>query len=133
MNTGHDGSMTTVHANSPRDAFTRLENMMSMAGMQMPPKTARAQIGSAISVVIQVARLSDGQRKVLSIYEITGMEGEVVTMQEIYAFRQTGIAPDGRVLGHFCATGIRPKFIDRLRTYGLTLPDDMFDPSRVYE
>jgi pilus assembly protein CpaF len=133
MNTGHDGSMTTVHANTPRDAFTRLENMMSMAGMQMPPKTARAQISSAISVVIQVARLSDGQRKVVSIQEITGMEGDVVTMQEIFAFRQTGISSDGRVLGHFRATGIRPKFIDRLRTYGLTMPDEIFDPSRTYE
>jgi pilus assembly protein CpaF len=133
MNTGHDGSMTTVHANSPRDAFTRLENMMAMAGMQMPPKTARAQISSAIAVVVQVARLSDGKRKVMSIHEITGMEGDVVTMQEIYAFRQTGIAPDGHVLGHFRATGIRPKFIDRLQSYGLTMPDDMFDPSRIYE
>ena len=133
MNTGHDGSMTTVHANTPRDAFTRLENMMSMAGMQMPPKTARAQISSAISVVIQVARLSDGQRKVVSIQEITGMEGDVVTMQEIFAFRQTGISSDGRVLGHFRATGIRPKFIDRLRTYGLIMPDEIFDPSRTYE
>jgi pilus assembly protein CpaF len=133
MNTGHDGSMTTVHSNTPRDAFTRLENMMSMAGMQMPPKTARAQISSAIAVVIQAARLSDGQRKVVSIQEVTGMEGDVVTMQEIYAFRQTGIGPDGRVLGHFRATGIRPKFIDRLRTYGLIMPDEMFDPSRIYE
>ncbi|MFZ2854083.1 MAG: CpaF family protein [Rhodocyclaceae bacterium] len=133
MNTGHDGSMTTVHANTPRDALTRLENMMAMAGMQMPPKAGRAQIASAIAVVIQVGRLSDGQRKTLSIQEITGMEGEVITMQEIYAFRQTGIAPDGRVLGHFCATGIRPKFIDRLRTYGLVMPDDMFDPSVVFE
>ena len=133
MNSGHDGSMTTVHANSPRDAFTRVENMMSMAGMQMPPKTARAQISSAISVVLQVARLSDGQRKVISLHEVTGMEGEVVTMQEIYAFRQTGIAPDGRVLGHFRATGIRPKFIDRLRTYGLVMPDEMFDPSCIHE
>lgn len=133
MNTGHDGSMTTVHANTPRDALTRLENMMAMAGMQMPPKAGRAQIASAIAVVIQVARLSDGQRKTVSIQEITGMEGEVITMQEIYAFRQTGIAPDGRVLGHFCATGIRPKVIDRLRTYGLVMPDDMFDPSVIYE
>lgn len=133
MNTGHDGSMTTVHSNSPRDAFTRLENMMSMAGMQMPPKAARAQISSAIAVVIQVARLSDGQRKLISIQEVTGMEGDVVTMQEIYTFRQTGIGPDGRVLGHFRATGIRPKFVERLRAYGLTMPDDMFDPSRIYE
>ncbi len=133
MNSGHDGSMTTVHANTPRDAVARLESMMSMSGMQMPPKTARAQIGSAISVVIQVARLSDGQRKVLNIYEITGMEGDVVTMQEIFAFRQTGIAADGRVLGHFCATGIRPKFMERLRTCGLSMPDDMFDPSRIDE
>ena len=90
-------------------------------------------LATAISVVIQVARLSDGQRKVVSIQEITGMEGDVVTMQEIFAFRQTGISSDGRVLGHFRATGIRPKFIDRLRTYGLTMPDEIFDPSRTYE
>ena len=133
MNTGHEGSMTTVHANSPREAFTRLESMMSMAGQQLPPKAARAQISSAISVVIQVARLGDGQRKVISMQEVTGMEGDIVTMQEIYAFRQTGIAPDGTVQGHFCATGIRPKFLERLRTHGLNMPDELFDPNRIYE
>jgi pilus assembly protein CpaF len=133
MNTGHEGSMTTVHANTARDALTRLESMMGMAGVQLPPRSARAQISSAISVVVQVMRLSDGRRKIISIHEITGMEGEVVTMQEIYAFRQTGVAQDGIVQGHFCATGIRPRFLERLRCFGQVLLDDMFDPRRTYE
>lgn len=133
MNTGHDGSMTTVHANTPRDAIIRLENMMGMAGLQLPPKSARAQISSALTAVIQVARLTDGRRKVISLQEITGMEGEVVTMQEIYTFQQTGVAADGTVAGHFRATGIRPRFLERLRAYGLQLPDEMFDPGRLYE
>lgn len=133
MNTGHEGSMTTVHANSPRDAFTRFENMMAMAGLQLPPKAARAQIGSAISVVVQAARLTDGKRKIVSIQEVTGMEGEIVSMQEIYTFHQSGIAPDGSVRGHFHATGIRPKFLERMRAYGITLRDDMFDPTKLYE
>ncbi|MBD5803291.1 putative conjugal transfer protein [Azoarcus sp. Aa7] len=133
MNTGHEGSMTTVHANSARDAFTRFENMMAMAGLQLPPKAARAQIGSAISVVVQAARLTDGKRKIVSIQEVTGMEGEVVSMQEIYTFHQTGVAPDGSVRGQFRATGIRPKFLERMRAYGITLRDDMFDPAKLYE
>ncbi|MBN9423136.1 MAG: pilus assembly protein CpaF [Candidatus Accumulibacter sp. 66-26] len=133
MNTGHEGSMTTVHANTPRDAFIRLENMMGMAGMQMPPKAARAQISSALSAVVQVARLADGRRKIVSIQEVTGMEGDVVTMQEIYTFQQTGIAADGTVLGRFRATGIRPHFLERVRAYGIALSDGMFDPTRIYE
>lgn len=133
MNTGHEGSMTTVHANSPRDSLTRLENMVGMAGLNLPSKATRQQISSAITAVIQVSRLTDGRRKITSIQEITGMEGDIVTMQEIFAFEQTGVAPDGMVLGHFHATGIRPKFIERLRARGVKIPDEIFDPLRLYE
>ena len=133
MNTGHEGSMATVHANTPRDALIRLENMMAMAGMSMPPKAMRHQISSALNVIVQITRLSDGKRKMVSIQEITGMEGEVVTMQEIFNFRQSGVTGDGTVLGHFQATGIRPKFIERLRTAGVVLSDGMFNPDRHYE
>ncbi|HEY1228674.1 MAG TPA: ATPase, T2SS/T4P/T4SS family, partial [Ramlibacter sp.] len=130
MNTGHEGSLTTIHANTPRDAVSRLENMIGMANLNLPHKAARQQIASAITVIIQVLRLTDGRRKVTSIQEITGMEGEVVTMQEIFTFRQTGMAKDGTVEGFFQATGVRPKFCDRLRVFGITLPDGMFDPLR---
>lgn len=133
MNTGHEGSMTTIHANAPRDALTRMENMIGMGGLNLPPKSMRQQISSAISVVLQIARLSDGKRKVVSLQELTGMEGDIVTMQEIFTFEQTGVAPDGTVLGHFRATGIRPKFSDRLRTHGFPLRDDLFDPAKLYE
>ena len=133
MNTGHEGSMTTVHANTPRDAITRLENMIGMAGMSLPPKAMRHQISSAISVVIQASRLTDGTRKVMSIQEITGMEGEVITMQEIFQFEKTGVGNDGAVLGRFRATGIRPKFVQRLRSFGIDLGEEMFEPSRIYE
>jgi len=133
MNTGHEGSMTTIHANTPRDALTRLENMVGMGGMTLPPKAMRQQISSAIAVVIQVSRMTDGKRKLVSIQEITVMEGEIITMQEIFTYEKTGIAQDGTVLGHFRATGIRPKFMQRLKTFGVPLPDEMFDPSRTYE
>ncbi|MDQ0023612.1 pilus assembly protein CpaF [Variovorax paradoxus] len=133
MNTGHEGSLTTIHANTPRDAMARLENMISMANLNLPHHSVRQQIASAITVVIQVLRLVDGRRKVTSIQEITGMEGEVVTMQEIFAFRQTGMGPDGRVRGHFQATGVRPKFVERLHSFGVVMPDDMFDPDKHYE
>jgi pilus assembly protein CpaF len=132
MNTGHEGSLTTIHANSPRDALARLENMIGMADLNLPHKVARQQIASAITVVVQVLRLIDGKRKVVSLQEITGMEGDVVTMQEIFAYRQTGVGPEGEVLGHFQATGIRPKFTERLRAFGVSLPDTMFDPTRLY-
>jgi pilus assembly protein CpaF len=132
MNTGHDGSLATIHANTPRDALSRLENMIGMAGLNLPPKAARQQISSAITAVVQIARLSDGKRKVMSLQEITGMEGEVITMQEIFSFRQTGIGPDGAVQGHFAASGVRPKFVDRLRSFGITVPEALFDPSRQY-
>lgn len=133
MNTGHEGSLTTIHANTPRDALSRLENMIGMANLNLPHKAARQQIASAITVVIQGLRLIDGTRKITSIQEITGMEGEVITMQEIFAFRQTGIGPDGEVEGHFQATGVRPKFTERLRSFGVVLPDAMFDPAKHYQ
>lgn len=133
MNTGHEGSMTTIHANNPRDAISRLESMISMAGFNLPHKATRQQIVSAITVIVQGNRLSDGQRKITSIQEITGMEGEIVTMQEIFAFRQTGVDANGKVTGHFEATGIRPKFADRLESQGIGLPDSMFDPANRYE
>ena len=133
MNTGHEGSMSTVHANSPRDAMMRLENMLGMAGVNSVPRVMRSQIASAINVVVQVARLSDGKRKVISLQEITGMEGDVITMQEIFSFRQTGVSENGTVQGHFSASGVRPKFGDRLRASGITLPDSLFDPSRHFE
>jgi len=130
MNTGHDGSMTTVHANSARDATTRLEHMLGMAGLNVDVRSMRQQISAALSVIIQVSRLSDGNRKITSLQEITGIEGDVITMQEIFRFDQTGIAPDGRVQGHFLATGIRPKFVQRLITRGIEVRDDLFDPLR---
>jgi pilus assembly protein CpaF len=133
MNTGHEGSMATIHANTPRDALSRLENMVGMAGMSMPAKALRSQIASAITVVLQIARLADGKRKMTSIQEITGMEGEIITMQEIFGFRQSGIAQDGTVNGYFAATGVRPKFGERLRAYGITLQNEIFDPTRRFE
>jgi pilus assembly protein CpaF len=133
MNTGHDGSLTTIHANNPRDALSRLENMIGMANLNLPHKASRQQIASAITVVIQALRLIDGRRKITSIQEVTGMEGEVITMQEIFGFRQTGVSADGAVEGYFQATGVRPKFSDRLRAFGVVLPDSMFDPSRRYQ
>ena len=132
MNTGHEGSMATIHANTPRDALTRLENMISMASVGLPVKAMRQQISSAVSVVVQVARLTDGKRKIISIQEITGMEGEMITMQEIFTFRQTGIGEDGTVQGHFHASGVRPHFLERLRAFGISLPETLFDPARQY-
>ncbi len=126
MNTGHEGSMTTIHANTPRDALTRLEHMISMAGMQVSPRTMRQQISAALSVVIQISRLSDGKRRVTSLQEITGVEGEIESMQEIFRFEQTGISPDGSVQGNFYATGIRPKFEQRLQVRGVKLSEEIF-------
>ena len=133
MNTGHDGSMTTVHANTARDALSRVEQMIGMSGIDIPARSARAQIASAINVVIQIGRLSDGRRKLLSLSELTGMEGEVVTMQEIFRFRQTGLSPEGQVLGKFEATGIRPKFIEQVMAHGVTLSADLFRPDAKLE
>jgi len=130
MNTGHEGSLTTIHANTPRDALSRMENMVSMANLNLPHKAARQQIASAITVIIQALRLTDGKRKITSIQEITGMEGDVITMQEIFAYHQTGVDAEGKIVGHFQASGVRPQFTDRLRAFGIHLPDHMFDPSR---
>jgi pilus assembly protein CpaF len=127
MNTGHEGSLTTVHANSPRDALARLESMFSMANLNLPERAMRHQIASAIHGVVQISRLSDGTRKVISISEVTGMEGEVVMMQDIFAFERRGIDESGRVRGYFHATGIRPKFADRLATAGCRLRPALFE------
>ncbi|MFC5430258.1 CpaF family protein [Paraburkholderia denitrificans] len=132
MNTGHEGSLATVHANTPRDALTRLENMIGMAGLNLPPKSARHQITSAIGAIIQVARLTDGRRKITSIQEVTGMEGDIVNLQEIFAFRRAGVDRDGKVCGHFCATGVRPNFSERLQAFGVAVPDTLYDPSKHY-
>jgi pilus assembly protein CpaF len=127
MNTGHEGSLTTVHANSPRDALARLESMFSMANLNLPERAMRQQIASAIHGVVQISRLSDGTRKVISITEVTGMEGDVVMMQDIFAFERRGIDESGRVRGYFHATGIRPKFADRLATAGCRLRPALFE------
>ncbi|SOE59630.1 Pilus assembly protein, ATPase of CpaF family [Burkholderia sp. OK233] len=132
MNTGHEGSLATIHANTPRDALTRLENMISLSGLALPPKNLRQQISSAISVVVQVARLTDGRRKIVSIQELTGMEGDIVNMQEIFTFRRTGVDQNGGVRGHFCATGVRPRFSERLQAFGIALPDQIYDPARHF-
>ena len=128
MNTGHDGSMTTVHANTARDSLSRVEQMIGMSGIDMPQRAARAQIASALNVVIQVSRLSDGRRKVTSVSELTGMEGETITMQEIFRFKKEGVDDDGMVKGHFEATGIRPKFLLDAEAHGIHLPAELFRP-----
>jgi len=127
MNTGHDGSLTTVHANTPRDALARIETMIAMGATNLPEKAMRAQIASAIQVVCQQTRLSDGSRRVTSISEITGMEGDIITMQEIFVFEKMGISQEGKVLGRFRATGVRPKCAERLKAAGVHLPADMFE------
>ena len=127
MNTGHEGSMTTIHANTPRDAISRLESMVAMGNMNLPEKSVRQQISSAISIVVQATRMSDGSRKVTSIAEITGMEENVISMQEIFTFNKKGIGPDGKVIGAFQPTRIRPKFLERLRVSGIVLPPSLFE------
>jgi pilus assembly protein CpaF len=127
MNTGHDGSLTTIHANTPRDAMARLETMIQMTGMRLSDRAMRQQIASAINLVVQVARLSDGSRRVTSISEITGMEGETITMQEIFQYERTGVDQQGQVLGRFRPTGIRPRFAERLKACGLQLPRIFFE------
>ena len=133
MNTGHEGSLATIHSNTPRDALARLENMVGMAGVNLSPRATRQQICSAVTVVMQVSRLTDGARKLVSIQEITGMEGDIIAMHEIFRYQQSGVDQDGRVLGHFSATGVRPRFAERLRMFGAAVPDSAFDPERVYE
>ena len=132
MNTGHDGSLTTIHANSARDALSRLETMVAMANLNLPEIATRRQIASAMDVVVQISRLSDGTRKVTSISEITGIEGDVISMQEIFTFRKTGVAENGAVLGDFTPTGIRPRLTDRLTASGVKLPASMFEFSRLH-
>jgi pilus assembly protein CpaF len=127
MNTGHDGSLTTIHANSPRDAVARLETMVAMSDLNIPERAIRNQIAAAIDVVVQVSRLSDGTRKIISVAEITGMEGDIVTMQEIFVYRKRGIRETGEVQGEFVPTGIRPKFAERLQVSGVPLPMSMFE------
>ena len=131
MNTGHDGSLTTIHANTPRDALSRLETMVAMGSLNIPENALRRQIASAIDVVVQVSRLSDGTRKVISLAEITGMEGDIVSMQDIFVFRKRGIRDNGEVLGEFVPTGIRPKFAEKLLVSGIQLPIPMFESSPV--
>ena len=127
MNTGHEGSMTTVHANTPRDAISRIESMVAMGNMNLPEKSVRQQIAAAITIVVQATRMSDGSRKVTSVAEITGMEENVISMQEIFSFQKKGIGPDGRVIGVFTPTRIRPKFLERLRVSGIMLPPTIFE------
>src|SRR5687768_7068361 len=127
MNTGHDGSLTTVHANTPRDALGRIETMVAMGATNLPEKALRQQIAAAIQIVVQQTRLADGARKVTSVSEITGMEGDVITMQDIFVFEKLGITQDGKVIGRFRATGVRPKCCERLRASGIHLPADMFE------
>jgi pilus assembly protein CpaF len=130
MNTGHDGSLTTVHANSARDALARLDTMVAMANLNIPERAVRAQIASAINLVVQITRLSDGTRRVTGITELTGMEGEIITMQDIFLFERSGIAQNGRVQGKFRATGIRPKCSEKLATAGMRLAADMFEHTK---
>jgi len=130
MNTGHDGSLTTIHANSPRDALYRLDTMIAMANLNIPDKAVRQQVASAVNLVIQVTRLADGTRRVTSISEITGMEQDVIAMQEIFTFQQSGINSEGKVVGTFRATGVRPKCADKIAAAGTPLSMDMF--SHVY-
>ena len=131
MNTGHDGSLATLHANSPRDALIRLETMIAMAGVKLPDKAVRQQISSAVDLVIQASRLSDGSRKLTSITEVLGMEGEVISMQDIFVFERRGVDANGKVVGEAAATGVQPTFVDRLRACGIELPPDIFDRRSV--
>ena len=127
MNTGHEGSMATIHANTPRDAISRLESMVAMSNMNLPERSVRQQIASAIAIVVQASRLSDGSRKITSITEITGMEENVISSQEIFKFEKKGITADGKVVGTFLPTRIRPRFLERLRVAGITLPMSIFE------
>jgi pilus assembly protein CpaF len=128
MNTGHDGSMTTIHANSARDAVSRLENMVAMAGIEMPIKAVRAQIAAAVNLIVQASRLQDGSRRMVSITEVTGMEGEVISMQEVFRYQRVGLTPDNKIIGHFTATGVRSAFSERFRMWGYDLPSTIFEP-----
>ncbi len=128
MNTGHDGSMTTIHANSARDGVSRMENMIAMSGIEMPLKAVRSQISSAVNLIVQVSRLQDGSRRMTSVTEITGMEGEVISMQEVFKFQRVGLTPENKILGHFTATGVRSHYSERFRMWGYDLPASLFEP-----
>ncbi|MBB5722472.1 pilus assembly protein CpaF [Loktanella ponticola] len=128
MNTGHDGSMTTIHANNARDGISRLENMIAMAGIEMPLKAVRSQISSAVNLIVQASRLQDGSRRMTSITEITGMEGDVISMQEVFRFQRVGLTPDNKIIGHFTATGVRSAYSDRFKLWGYDLPAAIFEP-----
>ena len=128
MNTGHDGSMTTIHANSARDGVSRMENMIAMAGIEMPLKAERSQISSAVNLIVQASRLQDGSRRMTSITEITGMEGDVISMQEVFKFQRVGLTPENKILGHFTATGVRSHYSERFRMWGYDLPASLFEP-----
>jgi len=128
MNTGHEGSLATIHANSPRDALSRLENMVGMANANLSARGVRQQIASAITVVIQIMRLSDGSRKLVSLQEVTGMEGEIISMQEIFVFKRSGVSAEGQVVGKFLATGVFPQFDQRLKEFGVAVPEAIYDP-----
>ena len=128
MNTGHDGSMTTIHANSARDGVSRLENMIAMAGIEMPIKAVRAQIAAAVNLIVQASRLQDGSRRMVSITEITGMEGDVISMQEVFRYERLGMQPDGKIIGRFNATGVRSHYSDRFRQWGYDLPASIYEP-----
>ncbi|MBT8411102.1 MAG: CpaF family protein, partial [Octadecabacter sp.] len=131
MNTGHDGSMTTIHANSARDACSRLENMVAMSGIEMPIKAVRAQIASAVNLIVQAARLQDGSRRMISITEVTGMEGEVISMQEVFRYQRTGIGPEGKIIGHFTGCGVRSHYADRFKQWGYDLPAAIYEPAQA--
>ncbi|BCR03455.1 type II/IV secretion system-related protein [Desulfuromonas versatilis] len=133
MNTGHDGSLTTVHANSPRDSLTRLESMILMTGINLPEKAMRFMISSALDMIIQVTRLADGTRKITSICEVSGMEGEIITLQDVFLHEKKGLSPDGKVLGRFRASGIRPRFAEKLEMAGIEVSPETFSPDRYYE
>ena len=133
MNTGHDGSLTTIHANTPRDCLTRVETLVAMAGLNLATKALRHYISSAIDVILQMTRVSDGSRKVTSLSEIVGMEGETITLQEIFLFQQTGLDDQRKVHGVFKATGVRPKFVERFKALGISCDQNIFDPEKIYE
>jgi len=131
MNTGHDGSMTTIHANSARDGVSRLENMIAMSGIEMPLKAVRSQISSAVNLIVQASRLQDGSRRMTSITEITGMEGDVISMQEIFRYQRVGLTPENKIIGHFTATGVRSHFSERFRMWGYDLPASIYEPTTM--
>jgi len=128
MNTGHDGSMTTIHANSARDGVSRLENMIAMAGIEMPIKAVRSQIASAVNLIVQASRLQDGSRRMVSITEVTGMEGEVISMQEVFRYQRVGLTPDNKIIGHFTATGVRSHYSERFKMWGYDIPPSIYEP-----